>query len=615
MADAAEVKVKLVIDSNSEEETERLKKGLKGVGDAAGHAGKKLDVSLGGNLKSMKGLAMAAVGGVAAAAAAAAGALVGLGFEGVKTFSESSAQVRTLAGTFTLLSGRSDATFSEMKGHARVVFEQLQDMGAEVGVADEALVETFNNIIERGGKSVDQAMRLTESFAQAGRAIPGGAAAMSEAFSMVEMGMVRAKNPIVQMISATGMLKGNAKSVAHQMQQMTPEKQIELAEKAIEKMGKKMASTPLSFGEMKTSMSVMGKQILDGIGDPIMKAFVPAFAMVKGFFEENRGYLAEMAGKFGDVIGRGVEIGSAVVKELYSAFASNATEFQAAFDEFIGPAKELFEYIYENKETFAKTIADVALEIAKIAKAIMGAVQAVSSLIPKAAAFLGSKTQAGAEGTQETVRKKLSKEVAASGKEGLDPAEVKRRRDQFVEASRAAGLDVEKAGADFDTYFSRIAETHQNTMSQVGAQIQNIHGAEAGKMAAAFDLATKAHDAGAQKYVFGILDGNSQMRDALIKAGPEIFKTGVDGFMDALKASGRGDLAKQIQEGYTKVGLAQVGKGANINNNFSGPISIKQDFRDQDPDRIVLAFKDDLSKRASSRIGARGSSPLGGPFG
>jgi hypothetical protein len=45
--------------------------------------------------------------------------------------------------------------------------------------------------------------------------------------------------------------------------------------------------------------------------------------------------------------------------------------------------------------------------------------------------------------------------------------------------------------------------------------------------------------------------------------------------------------------------------------NFYGGVHIKQDFRDNDPDRIALMFRKDLSKQAASRTVSRQGTPFG----
>jgi hypothetical protein len=39
--------------------------------------------------------------------------------------------------------------------------------------------------------------------------------------------------------------------------------------------------------------------------------------------------------------------------------------------------------------------------------------------------------------------------------------------------------------------------------------------------------------------------------------------------------------------------------------NFNGPITIKQDFRDQDPDRVAVVFRREMERSASNILGSR----------
>ena len=45
--------------------------------------------------------------------------------------------------------------------------------------------------------------------------------------------------------------------------------------------------------------------------------------------------------------------------------------------------------------------------------------------------------------------------------------------------------------------------------------------------------------------------------------------------------------------------------------NFSGPITIQQDFKDQDPDRVAVVFRRDLVRHATARIRANTHGGMG----
>jgi hypothetical protein len=612
MADAAEVKVKLIIDSNADKATGDVKKGLESVEHAAGGAGRKIDVSLKGNLASLKTVAGAALGGLAALAVAAGTALVGAGAGAIHEYMEASKQVKILAGTFTLLS-TGPATFKEIKAYAADVKDDLTEMAIAIGTTDEALVQTFDDIISRGGKSIDQAMKLTSAMAMAGRAVPGGAEALGEAFRNIEMGIIRAKNPIVGMIAATHTLQGNAKQVAAKMQQMTPEKQMALAEQAIAKMGERMKSAPMTFGEAMTSMKTGVSKVLEDAGRPIVSAMQPAVILVRNMFEENRGMLDEIGKGFGEAIGQVVSVAGPVLRELFTVMRENTGEFKKTFDALYGPAKELFTYIYEHKESFAKTMGDILRMILTVANGLIRAIafvrDAVVSIVGSIASVVPGLGDFIHEEKQEGTRKKMvsaiqgTTRVGAPSEQGVDYGALKK---EFLEGSK----DVNRDMALFDASWKRATDDHNALLASLAGAREASMNDDAAKYAAMFDTAAKAHDVGAQRYVLQFLEGNISMQNALIKAGPEIFQTGVEGFYEALSQAGNADMAKSIREGMTKGRLGELGK-PEIHQTFTGAISIKQDFRDADPDRIVTMFRDDLASKAASRIGARGVGPFG----
>jgi len=603
-----EVKVKLVVDSNAAKVAEGMKQSLHGVSPAAATTGKRIDASLGANFSAIKKIGVSAFSAVGSAAMAAGSAIVGTAIGAAHAFQESEQQVKLLTGSFLNLN-ESAASFSIVKSYAADVKDELEDLGMKVGVADDALVEVFNNIIERGGKSVSQAKKLTEAFAQAGRALPNGAADISAAYENIEMGVIRARNPIVGMISATGLLKGNAKAVAKQMNEMTPEKQMALAEKAIAKMGDQMKNVPLTFGQLMTSMNVAWGNLFETAGEPIMKAVTPVVATVRDLFFSNKDIMGDMAKEFGETIGSIVEVSGPILKEVFRAMKDNSGEIKATFEALYGPAKGLFSYIYENKDTFAKTIGDMldlviratttlVQAFAKIRDEVGGIMKALGMSIPGMGSFVAEEKQKGQV-------KQLG--AVVSGSMGpVDQTKIDKIRADYMQTAKEGGMDMTKASQDFDNAYSAASKAHQKIMREVQEAGAKDAAIDAGQFATAFDAATRANDVGAQQYVLEFLAGNKALQDALSKEGPDLFRTGFENFSKALTDYGGGDVAKSI-----KAGMVKIGPTTKVTQNFSGPISIKQDFKDADPDRILVAFKDKLASEGANRLSARGAAPFG----
>lgn len=606
-----EVKVKLVVDSNAAKVAEGMKQSLHGVAPSAATTGKRIDAALGANFSAVKRIGMSAFGAVASGALAAGSAMVGAAVASAHAFQESEAQVKMLTASFLNLN-EGIAGFAELKSYAADVKDELEELGMKAGVADDELVNVFNNIIERGGKSVEQAKELTESFAQAGRALPNGAADISAAYEAIEMGMIKAKNPIVGMIAATHLLSGNAKSVAKQMNAMKPEEQMALAEKAIARMGNKMKDVPLTFGQLMTSMNVAWGNLFETAGEPIMKALTPVVAKVRDLFFANKDELGEMAKSFGTVVGQIVDIAGPVVSELFRAMKDSSGEIKQTFEALYGPAHGLFEYIYENKDSFAKTLGDVlkmmihvaatlVQAFAKIRDSVMGVLGAIGKQLPGVGKFAAEEKQKG----QINQMQGAVKSLGLPGQQ-LDDATYNKMRADFIKTAQEGGLDIAQAGSDFDNAYRGAVNAHKSVLSDVAGARDAAMNDDAVKYAQMFDIAAKANDKGAQQYVLEFLAGNQSLQNALSKAGPDIFKTGFENFSKALTDYGGGDVAKSI-----KAGMVKIGPTTKVTQNFSGPISIKQDFKDADPDRILVAFKEKLASEGANRLSARGAAPFG----
>jgi hypothetical protein len=108
------------------------------------------------------------------------------------------------------------------------------------------------------------------------------------------------------------------------------------------------------------------------------------------------------------------------------------------------------------------------------------------------------------------------------------------------------------------------------------------------------------------KNIASVLAGNVTMADAIGKKGPDIFKGGVDDFITRL-AEIDPLMAKKLKEDFKP----SIGKTPVTNQTFTGAINIKQDFRDQDPDQVVVMMRKDLTRAGASRGFAR----TGGIFG
>jgi hypothetical protein len=213
--------------------------------------------------------------------------------------------------------------------------------------------------------------------------------------------------------------------------------------------------------------------------------------------------------------------------------------------------------------------------------------------------FIGEEEQKGQS-------KDLRKSLLSSG--GLSDQDYEKRRAAFVKSGIEGGMNAEDSAKDFEKLYRGAMDTHLGVMRQAeGAKVAAMND-DAKGYATAFNAAAAAGDEAAMKYVASFLDGNASMVNAIAKEGPKIFEGGYDKLVASLKGIGAGDAAKSLMD-RSKVSLGTPSK-TSITQNFTGAINVKQDFRDQDPDRVAVTFKQDLQRAGTNRLQSRFAQPF-----
>ncbi len=151
------------------------------------------------------------------------------------------------------------------------------------------------------------------------------------------------------------------------------------------------------------------------------------------------------------------------------------------------------------------------------------------------------------------------------------------------------------------------------TAATVGAvAAQELEVAKA--FAASYNAAAKSGNTAALNASVSILAGSKGLQAAILKAG-SLAGLSLDQLADqlGLKLGEFGDKLRE-QAGIDAEKNAQGEKGAVPLNVFNGgqTFNIKQDFRDQDPDRIAVVFERDIARAAQNRLQARSALPFGG---
>jgi hypothetical protein len=206
------------------------------------------------------------------------------------------------------------------------------------------------------------------------------------------------------------------------------------------------------------------------------------------------------------------------------------------------------------------------------------------------------------------IRAKAIQEAEAAGQNAAAVGEridaLYREHKALVDATR----DMQRAEAFLNRIPADIASRSEEDQVAAARQTQE-----------ALDLFMKnynevsaAGNKAAMEAAAQIVIGNKRLQIAMLQGGDDISK-GLAELADII-----GDRAKDfVDKVKTKLGeqeKAAKTEGPVANNIFNGGqvFQIKQDFRDQDPDRIAVIFQRDIARAAESRLQARTALPFGG---
>lgn len=605
MADEApEVRIKLVADDHTSETVSKVRFGLENLKVAAKSAGIETEGigKAAGLLENPYLIAAGAVVAVGAATYEAFEFTKDLAEEALKAATNAEKQERAMGRVMMMMDGGKH-TMGELREYAQGVHEDLQKAGLEAGISDERMTTLFDRIVEGGAVGTEKAKELAVAMGTVGKDLRGGPEALAQGFAQIERGMVNQRNELVKIIAATHTLEGNAHSVAKQMQNMTTPERIELATKAIEKMNSqiKKSGEMADLTSLQQTFAGVKEQFFEAMGRPMLDKLLPPLNELKAYILGHLEAIEEFGADIGEAFGKGIEVIVDVSKEVYSAIIDNWDSFAAAGKIFIDPIKEAFQYIYDNKTAFAKTFGDIAADIAKVAHLLVESFQKVADFVMSAAKAVGFSPVIGME--KNKIEKDLRKEIQNPGE--LDQDKITNMRKKFVDDALLMGENAEQAGKYFDNIYAWHAESVDKAKEiELGAVQGN-----ASKVMEVYNYAAQHHNQAMMELAAKTIAGSEDLRKSMLFASGNI-EGGMGEFAKTLNAVGAGAFAKELKDGAIK---RQGGITPPVNHmDFRGShFHVKQDFRDQDPDRVALVFRRDIMRAAQGQGAAKTSSGIG----
>lgn len=291
-------------------------------------------------------------------------------------------QTKAIAGMLAM-GDQQGRSMDELKKDAKGYRDRLNELGIQAGVSGSAVVDAFTDIQERSSRSADENEKMTEQMIYAGKIVPGGLSAITEGYRAMELGMVKAKNPLVMLIAQSGLMHGNAKEIAKQLQKMAPEEAMRVADTAIGKMAEKGKAMPLKGGAMIQSIKDMANQAMEGAGDELMKALGKPHAVVRQLFMENRSALAGVYKDVGEGLGDGITWGVEQAKHGIDYIKDHSKEIKDGIKEAWDYAKRIFDFILAHKSEIM--IGMGAMTASKVLPSAAGAVGSVAGGVGDAA--------------------------------------------------------------------------------------------------------------------------------------------------------------------------------------------------------------------------------------
>jgi hypothetical protein len=591
MAEEHEIHAKLTLDDAAGAALEHIKGGFEHVGEKAREVQHELGAMLRQTLATAAGFQLSGM----------VDTMKEFGHEVFAAATESEEQVKSLAGLIAM-TDKTGMSFEDTTERASDLKDSLENIGIEAGVSADAVIDAFETIAVRSQKSTVEIREMTEQMTTAGRALPGGVQTLAAAYRDLESGIVRPRNAVVQLIRQTGTAHGTAKEIAKSLSGMVQaghmDKAFDLANIAIGKMNDKMKNAPLSFKEVVQSMKDIRNNIFESMGLPLLKAITPQLERLRTVLLDHREGIEEFAAAASVKVGTWVSYAANKIAEGFKYIQAHADQIEKAFTRGAEVVKKTFDFIIAHKEGIgvalgAKTVGSAGMSLAGpgIMALIKGAVG-------------GGGAMAGGEAGL----------LAALGPELI----------YVLPLVIGAMLGLEGA---FHNITDSTAAFHSESV-KLWKRIQEDFAAIVGDLHAGYvDLIPTIQfvaDVMGHELLVSIrmvtmsIRGTIDMFKGLNEAIQWILdKTGIKLKTPALTDTGQGweplnRAAAEIPKGLV-LATAKMDVSRMPAPNFNiGTVNIKQDFRDQDPDRIAVIFRQDLAKNATNAMGAKTN---GSPFG
>lgn len=643
MATGPEVKTKLTIDDQATAQLKKIQDGFKKAGDTAERA---------------KNQAMGFVGTIAAMAI---GVNIGNVFGGIKSgltsgieaAIEADKQFKQLQFTIIGISKSSGQSMDDFALRTKSVSAQLERIARTAVVSRAELVETFVEAGKNTTKTDDQLVGLIERVAKASRALPMPIKDVVAGFEEVQKNMISAQSPIVAIVKQANNWRGHSEQISLRMSQMGREGKLKMAYEALAIIEKRAKAIPPTLQNINDRFADMKTDALRAVGEPMLKAFYPAVDALYKKITEGRGDIEKYATMIGTQAGEWILVAADKIQAGFEYLRTHADEIKTSVVEAFNTAKAIFDGIFDNAKAIIAGWAAM-----KLAPAAQGLGQAGMAL----ASGGGMAGVAGAVGTQAALTAAvvattmalnefggylqdnagfLLPEMGEAKKEldfqkrmmtdygrmlGHASLEDREAFDKLAEAAMANAKKIGESTGELGLFIDaqrrqrdRLDDATKGMREAFGLSTQisdDLYKTDEGTNRAtqlqidaataftsSFNAALEKNDQAALEGAKRILMGANSLQDVLVSNGSAVGLS-LQALADVVGDSSKDFRAKLLAQAAREKQNADP-RNKVLQFNGGQVFNIKQDFRDQDPDRVAVVFQRDITRAAENRIQAK----------
>jgi hypothetical protein len=606
MAEEHTVKTKLELDDHASHSLEHIKEGFEHVGEKAHEVQHEVMGFVKQALATATGFEIASM----------VETFHSIGEEVLHAAGDMEEQEKAIRGVLMMIDDE-HSSLEDLTKQSHELNESFAAMSVESGASKTALVGAFTEMAERTGLASEEVEKLTGRMAQAGRAIPGGVDALSTGFANMAAGMIRARNPIVQLITATGVLKGNAKSVAGQLMKMAPDQAMKLGISAIEKMGVKMKSVPLSMNEVVGSLKELREQMFEAVGAPMLSAIRQPLSKLRDYFIEHREAFAKMAEEIGTKAGDWVMEAAAEIQEGFHYLEAHSAEIKQDIHEAMSLVRSTIAFIIDHRDLLAvawggSKVAGVASSVASMAGA--GSKAGLAGGLVAEVAVLGYEIHDQWSKLMQELGSSMDNEArSAEALRAANAGETQEMEFMITELKNAGA-----ATDEFVAHLRAIDALHNEWQRDIRSVDQGLYGGQmemdkkdSDAQSSEIERLTQSSSKDENEYAAHFAAAHQEIFDTMAKTGPEFLKYGHKLAEQIALFNPAVAEALEVKLGVISKRAAREGaiKVDKIEQNFHGGVHINQDFKNTDPDRIATIFDRHFAKSMRNRLMATTQTP------